>query len=229
MLAALSGCTLLGNRVGTAQPSAPASSAAPASGLPSTAPTDAFPSASGSADATSQGIPRQLAIRLQGETQVWNGNTNSYETASQFTKDGQLFLVKKPIGGGTAFAIQCGELLEEKAGAMLFATNTAALADIPAINRQVVDASIDVAGMDLDDPAVGRFHATVNQVMARAVTALYFQIRDGGNYPPKQILAGTVSLQLQGSSVSGEIALDGADFVGGARPVNRYLATITSP
>jgi hypothetical protein len=197
--------------------------------LPSTAPTDALPSASGSADATSSGIPRQLAIRLQGETQVWNGNTNSYETASQFTKDAQLFLVRKPVGGGTAFAIQCGELLEEKAGAMLFATNTAALADIPAINRQVVDAAIDVAGMDVDEPAAGRFHATVNQVMARAVTALYFQIRNGANYPPKQILAGTVSLQLQGGSVSGEIALDGADFVGGARPVNRYLATITSP
>ena len=46
--------------------------------------------------------------------------------------------------------------------------------------------------------------------------------------PPKQILAGTVSLELAGDVVTGQIALEGADFVGGARPLNRYLATISS-
>ena len=159
---------------------------------------------------------------------MWNGNTQSYETVAEFTRDAQLFMVTKEIGGGTAFAILSGELFEEKAGALLFATNTAALRDIPAINRNLVTASIDVAGLDVDEPAAGRFHATVDPVMARAVTALYFHIRNGSNYPSKQILTGTVSLELTGDSVAGEIALEGADFVGGARPVNRYLATMTS-
>ena len=67
-----------------------------------------------------------------------------------------------------------------------------------------------------------------DRVMARAVTVLYFHIRNGANYPSKQILTGTVSLQLTGEEVSGEIALEGADFVGGARPLNRYVATMTS-
>ena len=76
--------------------------------------------------------------------------------------------------------------------------------------------------------SAGKYQATVDPVMARAVTVLYFHIRNGANYPSKQILTGTVSLELTGESVSGEIAVEGADFVGGARPVNRYLATITS-
>ena len=152
---------------------------------------------------------------------MWNGSTQTYETAAQFSRDAQLYLVTKEIGGGTALAVMSGRMFEEQAGAILFATNTAALRDIPDINRNLVTASIDVAGLDVDDPSAGTFHATVDQVMARAVTALYFHIRNGANYPPKQILTGTMSVQLNGGSVSGEIALEGADFVGGARPVNR--------
>ena len=91
-----------------------------------------------------------------------------------------------------------------------------------------VTASIDVAGLDVDEPGAGKFDATMDPVMARAVTALYFQIRNGANYPSKQILAGTVAVELTGEAVTGDIALEGADFVGGARPVNRYLARITS-
>ena len=159
---------------------------------------------------------------------MWNGSTEEYETVAQFTRDAQLFMVTKEIGGGTAFAILSGQLFEEKAGAILFATNTAALRDIPDISRNLVTASIDVAGLDVDDPGAGKFHATMDPVMARAVTALYFQIRNGSNYPSKQILAGTVSVELAGEAVSGDIALEGADFVGGARPLNRYLARITS-
>jgi hypothetical protein len=106
-------------------------------------------------------------IRLDGRTQVWNGDTEAYETAAEFTRDAQLFMVTKDIGDGTAFAILSGELFEERAGAILFATNTAALRDIPAISRNLVTASIDVA-------------------------------------------------------------VEGADFVGGAQPLNRYLASITS-
>ena len=137
-------------------------------------------------------------------------------------------LVTKPVGGGTAFAILSGPLFEEKAGAILFATNTAALRDIPDISRNLVDSAIDIAGLDVDEPAAGRYAATVDPVMARAVTLFYFHIRNGSNYPPKQILAGTVSLQRNGAVITGEIALEGADFVGGARPVNRYLATLSS-
>jgi hypothetical protein len=123
-------------------------------------------------------------------------------------------MVSNEIGGGTAFAILSGELLEEKAGALLFATNTAALRDIPAVSRNLVNASIDVAGLDVDDPRAGKFQATVDPVMARAVTALYFQIRDGANYPSKQILTGTVSVELSGDVVSGEIALEQTSSVG---------------
>ena len=225
VLTILSGCTIFGRRVGGTESPVPSTSA-PSSVVPS----DGLPSLTNPpSTSSSPTLPSQVPARIQGRTQVWNGNSNSYETVAEFTRDAKLFFVTKPIGGGTAFAILSGELLEEKAGAMLFATNTAALADIPDINRNLVAAATDVAGMDEDEPAAGRFHATVNDVMARAVTALYFQIRNGANYPAKQILAGTVSLQLQGTSVSGEIALEGADFVGGARPVNRYLATITSP
>ena len=71
----------------------------------------------------------------------------------------------------------------------------------------------------LDEPATGRYAATVDPVMARAVTLFYFHIRNGSNYPSKQILAGTFSLQRNGDAITGEIALEGADFVGGARPV----------
>jgi hypothetical protein len=179
-------------------------------------------------DTQTPGLSSQRAIRLAGTTQVWNGDTQAYETVAQFTRDAQLFLVTKEIGGGTAFAILSGQLFEEKAGAILFATNTAALRDIPDISRNLVTASIDVAGLDVDDPGAGKFHATVDPVMARAVTVLYFHIRNGANYPSKQILTGTVSLELTGEEVSGDIALEGADFVGGARPLNRYLATMTS-
>ena len=140
----------------------------------------------------------QRAITLTGETQVWNGQTSSYQTAQRFRRDAQLFMITKPIGGGTAFAIQSGQLFEERAGAILFATNTTALQDIPAINRTLVTASIDVAGLDVDEPAAGKFRATVDPVMSRAVTVLSFQIRNGSNYPPKQILAGTVSLKVAG-------------------------------
>jgi hypothetical protein len=192
------------------------------------APTATLPSLTSTTDTQTPGLPSQVAIRLDGRTQVWNGDTQVYETVAEFTRDAQLFLVTKEIGGGTAFAILSGELLEEKAGAILFATNTAALRDIPAISRNLVTASIDVAGLDVDEPRAGKFHATVDPVMARAVTALYFQIRDGATYPSKQILTGTVSLELTGEEVSGEIAVEGADFVGGARPLNRYLASITS-
>lgn len=224
VLTALSGCTLLGNRPGTTQPSGLATSTSPGA-----VPTDGLPSLTNPPATTTQGVPSQLPIRLLGRTQVWNGNTQRYETVAEFTRDAELFFVTKQIGGGTAFAIMSGQLLEEKAGAMLFATNTAALRDIPAINRNVVTASIDVAGMDIDNPAAGRFHATVDEGMARAVTVLYFQIRDGANSPPKQILTGTVSLRVEGTSVAGEFVLEGADFVGGAHPVDRYVATITSP
>ena len=173
-----------------------------------------------------QPLPSQVAIRIEGRTQVWNGV--AYETVAEFSRDAELFMLAKPIGGGTAFAILSGPLFEEKAGAILFATNTAALRDIPDISRNLVDSAIDVAGLDVDEPATGRYAATVDPVMARAVTLFYFHIRNGSNYPPKQILAGTVSLQRSGEVITGEIALEGADFVGGARPVNRYLATLSS-
>ena len=226
LLSMLSGCALVGART----PSAPApnpgspTNVAPASRAPSVT----LPSLTSTAAAPTSELPSQLPIRLDGTTQVWNGSTQTYETAAQFSRDAQLYLVTKEIGGGTALAVMSGRMFEEQAGAILFATNTAALRDIPDINRNLVTASIDVAGLDVDDPSAGTFHATVDQVMARAVTALYFHIRNGANYPPKQILTGTMSVQLNGGSVSGEIALEGADFVGGARPVNRYLATISS-
>jgi hypothetical protein len=216
LLSLLTSCAVIRDRTSTTPEATPRS------------PTVTLPSLAGTTETSTPGLPSQMAIRLTGETQVWNGNTGAYESAAQFTRDAQLFLVTKEVGGGTAFAILSGQLFEEKAGALLFATNTAALRDIPDISRNLVTASIDVAGMDVDDPGAGKFHATVDPVMARAVTALYFQIRNGANYPSKQILTGTVSLQLTGDRVSGEIALEGADFVGGARPVNRYLATMTS-
>jgi hypothetical protein len=227
LLALLTSCTLPGDRTLEPSPVSPNGSPAETQG-PGSGPSITLPSLTSTADTPSPGLPSQRAIRLEGRTQVWNGSTEEYETVAQFTRDAQLFMVTKEIGGGTAFAILSGQLFEEKAGAMLFATNTAALRDIPDISRNLVTASIDVAGLDVDDPGAGRFQATVDPVMARAVTALYFQIRNGANYPSKQILAGTVSLELTGDAVAGDIALEGADFVGGARPVNRYLAKITS-
>ena len=231
LLSLLTGCALIGNRTSSPPGStsaAPTNSSSAGTSGPGGAPTVGLPSLSSATDTQAPGPPSQLPIRLNGRTQVWNGTTQSYETVAEFTRDAQLFMVTKEIGGGTAFAILSGELFEEKAGALLFATNTAALRDIPAISRNLVTASIDVAGLDVDEPSAGKFHATVDPVMARAVTVLHFHIRNGSNYPSKQILTGTVSLELPGASVSGEIALEGADFVGGARPVNRYLATVTS-
>jgi hypothetical protein len=231
LLSLLTSCALTGDR--TSSPPGPTpglstnSSPAEPPGT-SSAPSVPVPSLTSTTDTQTPGLSRQQAIRLAGRTQVWNGDTQAYETVAQFTRDAQLFLVTKEIGGGTAFAILSGQLFEEKAGAILFATNTAALRDIPDISRNLVTASIDVAGLDVDDPGSGKFHATVDPVMARAVTVLYFHIRNGAKYPSKQILTGTVSLELTGEEVSGEIGLEGADFVGGARPLNRYLATMTS-
>jgi hypothetical protein len=228
LLALLTSCTLPGDRTVGPSPGMPTNGSPAGTQGPGSGPSITLPSLTSTTDTPTPGLPSQRAIRLEGRTQVWNGSTEEYETVAQFTRDAQLFMVTKEIGGGTAFAILSGQLFEEKAGAMLFATNTAALRDIPDISRNLVTASIDVAGLDVDDPGAGRFHATVDPVMARAVTALYFQIRNGANYPSKQILAGTVSLELTGDAVAGDIALEGADFVGGARPVNRYLAKITS-
>jgi hypothetical protein len=227
LLTLLTSCALPGNRTLGPSPGLPTNGSPADTQGPSPAPSVTLPSLTSTTD-TTPGLSSQQAIRLHGMTQVWNGTTEAYETVARFTRDAQLFMVTKEIGGGTAFAILSGQLFEEKAGAILFATNTAALRDIPAISRNLVTASIDVAGLDIDDPGAGKFHATVDPVMARAVTALYFQIRDGANYPSKQILTGTVSLEVTGEALSGDIALEGADFVGGARPVNRYLARITS-
>jgi hypothetical protein len=227
----LSGCVVVSvpkpSFTVSAQPTA-TSTASPGPADPSSLFTSSGPTATGRGGSETPHLVAQRAITLTGETQVWNGQTASYQTAQHFRRDAQLFMITKAIGGGTAFAIQSGQLIEERAGAILFATNTAALQDIPAINRSLVTASIDVAGLDVDDPAAGKFRATVDPVMSRAVTVLSFQIRNGSNYPPKQILAGTVSLELAGDVVTGKIALEGADFVGGARPLNRYLATISS-
>ncbi len=221
MLGLLAGCALLPDR----SPDAPSPSIAPSA--PPAGPSMSLPTAPGGTESPgSPSQPSQIAIRIEGRTQVLNGG--SYETVAEFSRDAELYLVTKPVGGGTAFAILSGPLFEEKAGAILFATNTAALRDIPDISRQLVDSAIDIAGLDVDDPAAGRYAATVDPIMARAVTLFYFHIRNGSNYPPKQILAGTASLQRNGAVVTGEIALEGADFVGGVRPVNRYLATLTS-
>ena len=226
LLSTLTGCALVGDRT----PSLPAPNPGSATNVApaSQAPSVTLPSLTSTAGAPASQLPSQLAIRLDGTTPVWNGTTQMYETVAEFSRKAQLYLVTKEIGGGTALAVMSGQLFDERAGAILFATNTAALRDIPDISRNLVTASIDVAGLDVDDPSAGTFHASVDQVMARAVTALYFHIRDGANYPAKQILTGTISVQLDGPSVSGEIALEGADFVGGARPVNRYLATLSS-
>ncbi len=125
-------------------------------------------------------------------------------------------------------AILCGELFEAKAGAALFATNTSALRDIPAIRRSLVTASLDVASMTIDDRASGRFEAKVNPVLARTVTAFYFQVREG--YAAKEVLGGTLKLTIgRGSVVSGMMTLEGADVVGGVRALNRYVVTISSP
>jgi hypothetical protein len=227
----LSGCVVVTvpkpNSTVSAQPTA-TSTASLGPADPSSLFTSSDPTGTrGGGSATPQ-LVAQRAITLTGETQVWNGQTSSYQTVQHFRRDAQLFMITKAIGGGTAFAIQSGQLLEERAGVILYATNTAALQDIPAINRTLVTASIDVAGLDVDDPAAGKFHATVDPVMSRAVTVLSFQIRNGSNYPPKQILAGTVRLEVAGDAVTGQMALEGADLVGGARPLNRYLATISS-
>ena len=221
LLGLLAGCVLLPDR----SPSTPPASTAPSA--PPAGPSISVPTALGGSESPGpQSPPSQVAIKIKGRTQVWNGV--AYETVAEFSRDAELFMVTKPIGGGTAFAILSGPLFEEKAGAILFATNTAALRNIPDISRNLVDSAIDVAGLDVDEPATGRYAATVDPVMARAVTLFYFHIRNGSNYPPKQILAGTVSLQRSGEVITGEIALEGADFVGGARPVNRYLATLSS-
>lgn len=220
LIGLLAGCTLLPDRAPTTTPVTTAQS------VPSAGPGVSGPTAIGGTESpAAQPLPSRVAIRIDGRTQVWNGV--AYETVAEFSRDAELFMVTKPIGGGTAFAIVSGQLFEEKAGAILFATNTAALRDIPAISRNLVNSAIDVAGLDIDEPATGRYAATVDPVMARSVTLFYFHIRNGSNYPPKQILAGTVSLQRTDQGVTGEIALEGADFVGGARPVNRYLATLT--
>jgi hypothetical protein len=159
-------CALTADRTPSTPLSPPNASPADTPG-PGGAPTATLPSLTSTTDTQTPGLPSRVAIRLDGRTQVWNGDTQVYETAAEFTRDAQLFMVTKDIGGGTAFAILSGELFEEKAGAILFATNTAALRDIPAISRNLVTASIDVA-------------------------------------------------------------VEGADFVGGAQPLNRYLASITS-
>jgi hypothetical protein len=167
LLSLLASCALTGDRTSSPPGPTPGSrtNGSPAeSPGPSSAPSVPVPSLTGTTDTQTPRISTQRAIRLAGKTQMWNGDTQAYETVAQFTRDARA----------------------------------------------------------------GKFHATVGPVMARAVTVLYFHIRNGANYPSKQILTGTVSLELTGEEVSGEIALEGADFVGGARPLNRYLATIAS-
>jgi hypothetical protein len=78
----------------------------------SSAPSVPVPGLTSTTDTQIPGLSSQQAIRLAGRTQVWNGDTQAYETVAQFTRDAQLFLVAKEIGGGTAFAILSGQLFE---------------------------------------------------------------------------------------------------------------------
>lgn len=168
--------------------------------------------------AASQPFTRQVTV--QGATYAWNGAAGNYQPTGSFSR--QALLAVDTDGN---FGIFAGRAGDASAGQIWFATNSYVFRLIQGPAASVYNSRTPVAQI-----AEGNGGSTLQAVVttnARAVQLNEFSVV--GQIAPKQILSGTMQLNLSQSGASGTIDLYGGGYIepGNSFPVDLYRATFS--
>ncbi len=166
----------------------------------------------------SQPLTRQVTI--QGGSYVWNGSTGRYEPSGGFNRTGLLV-----IDTNGDFGIFAGADGDASAGQIWFATNSYVYRLIQGPAASVWLSKISAANVSESNGGQA-LAATVN-TNARTVQLNEFAVV--GQFEPKQILSGTMQVNLSKTGASGTIDLYGGGYIepGNGFPVNLYHATFS--
>ena len=167
---------------------------------------------------SAQPVSRQ--VTLSGSTYAWNGQSGAYEPTGTFQRPALLV-----IDTDGNFGIFAGSVADGSLGQLWFATNSYVYRLIQGPAASVYQAQIPVANVS-EGNGGQTLQATVN-TNARTVQLNSFQVV--GQVSPKQILSGTMQVNLSSTGASGTIDLYGGGYLepGNSFPVDLYRATFS--
>jgi hypothetical protein len=167
---------------------------------------------------SAQPITREVTV--SGSTYAWNGGTGLYEPTGSFQR--QALLVIDTDGN---FGIFAGSIGDASPGQIWFATNSSVYRLIQGPAASVYLSQIPVANV-AESNGGQTLQATVN-TNARTVQVNSFAV--AGQFEPKQILSGTMQVNLSSTGASGTIDLYGGGYIepGNSFPVDLYRATFS--
>jgi hypothetical protein len=165
-----------------------------------------------------QPIVRQVTIA--GSTYAWNGQTGLYEATGSFQRPALLV-----IDTDGNFGIFTGSVGDGSAGQLWFATNSYVYRLIQGPAASVYLSQISAANV-AESNGGQTLQATVN-TNARTVQVNSFAVV--GQIAPKQILSGTMQVNLSSTGASGTVDLYGGGYIepGNSFPVDLYRATFS--
>lgn len=167
---------------------------------------------------SAQPIARE--VQITGSTYAWNGQSGLYEPTGSFQRN--ALLVVDTDGN---FGILAGSVADGSTGQIWFATNSYVYRLVEGVAPSASLSQIQVANI-AEANGGETLQATVN-TNARAVQVNSFQVV--GQIAPKQILSGTMQVNLSSSGASGTIDLYGGGYIepGNSFPVDLYHATFS--
>jgi hypothetical protein len=167
---------------------------------------------------SSQPISRQVTI--VGTSYAWNGSTRLYEPTGSFQRSALLV-----IDTDGNFGIFAGSIGDASPGQLWFATNSYVYRLIEGPAASVYQAQIPVANVT-EANGGQTLEATVN-INAPTVQINSFAVV--GQFSPKQVLSGSMQVNLSSTGASGTIDLYGGGYIepGNSFPVDLYRATFS--
>jgi hypothetical protein len=171
--------------------------------------------------------PTGYDVELSGQTEAWNGQSQSYETAQEFDRNGTLIVEPHPSGDGYAVGVLSGSFSEFGAGTLHFVSNSYVLRHVDSVADFNWKAQLDVARVTADEQG-GSLSVEVSGDAARTEQLNNFAL--GTEASPKQILEGKLNLDFaDDGTVSGKLDLYGGGYIepGNSFPVDRIEASVS--
>lgn len=180
------------------------------------------------ADPTSTAGRSEFKIMITGQAARLNPTTRAWEPVDQFRRLGTLIIEPDPSGTGFSVGMASGSFSDLTAGTLHVVSNTYLLRDdgfVAPENWQAKRAAATVT------TTPNGHTATIDPQAAQTVELNNFVVSGSPIGVPRQVLQGTLTIEVKGRSVSGTIELFGGDYVdtgAGMYASDVYDATFTS-
>jgi hypothetical protein len=180
------------------------------------------------ADPTSTAGRSEFKVMITGQAARLNAATRTWEPVDQFRRLGTLIIEPDPSGTGFAVGLESGSFSDYTVGTLHVVSNTYLFRGdgfVAPENWQAKRAAATVTTSPTGHTA------TFEPDAAKRVELNNFVVSGSPIGVPRQVLQGTITIELKGRSASGTIELFGGDYIdtgAGSYASDVYDATFTT-